>query len=235
MFVEAEQYENAAKMLYILPNEVRFNPNVTDLLISIYSNLGQEEKAVQILDESIKYQKENGESNENLIKMLRLSGEYIRFYTTECRLYTEVKLIIVAKYKLDSGNPKAAAEMLEEIHKTRPSDVAVLAELIGAYSTYDEAKAAEASQKLPSLEELTEGINIDEVEQWAKTIGYKKPGKRVAEKSETDGQTIGDEVKKQKVKSKRKKKPRYPKNYKPGEDNGPIDLERWLPLRSRHS
>ena len=136
---------------------------------------------------------------------------------------------------MDSGNPKAAAEMLEEIHKTRPSDVAVLAELIGAYSTYDEAKAAEASQKLPSLEELTEGINIDEVEQWAKTIGYKKPGKRVAEKNETDGQTIGDEVKKQKVKSKKKKKPKYPKNYKPGEDNGPIDLERWLPLRSRHS
>ena len=81
MFVEAEQYENAAKMLYILPNEVRFNPNVTDLLISIYSNLGQEEKAVQILDDSIKYQKENGESNENLIKMLRLSGKYIRYYT----------------------------------------------------------------------------------------------------------------------------------------------------------
>ena len=82
MFVEAEQYENAAKMLYILPNEVRFNPNVTDLLISIYSNLGQEEKAVQILDDSIKYQKENGESNENLIKMLRLSGKHsVLLYT----------------------------------------------------------------------------------------------------------------------------------------------------------
>ena len=102
MFVEAEQYENAAKMLYILPNEVRFNPNVTDLLISIYSNLAQEEKAVQILDDSIKYQKENGESNENLIKMLRLSGKYIRYYNI-------LTLIIIAKYKLDSGNPKAAA------------------------------------------------------------------------------------------------------------------------------
>ena len=77
MFVEAEQYENAAKMLYILPNEVRFDPNVTDLLISIYSSLGNEEKVVQILDESIQFQKNtSGESNENLIKMLRLSGFY---------------------------------------------------------------------------------------------------------------------------------------------------------------
>merc|ERR1712110_226937 len=68
---------------------------------------------------------------------------------------------------------------------------------------------------------------------WAKTIGYKKPGKKVAEKNEAPNATVGGEVKKQKVKSKKKRKPRYPKNYKPGEDNGPIDTERWLPLRSR--
>jgi len=36
-----------------------------------------------------------------------------------------------------------------------------------------------------------------------------------------------------KSKSKKKRKPRYPKNYNPEGDNGPIDAERWTPLRDR--
>ena len=100
MFVEAEQYENAAKMLYILPNEIRyfdwtvqsgqlcpiplfvlisnsrFNPSVTDLLISIYTNLNNDEKVVQVLDESIEYQKKNSSDSANLVKMLRISGSF---------------------------------------------------------------------------------------------------------------------------------------------------------------
>ena len=135
-----------------------------------------------------------------------------------------------AKYKLDSGNPEAAAKLLEEIHQQNPDDVAVLAELIGAYSSFDEAKAAAASSKLPSLEELTKGINVEEVEQWAKATAYKKTAfKKVEEKAE-DEKKVANEAGDQKIKkkAKKKRKPRLPKNM-----DGPIDPERWLPLRSR--
>ena len=50
---------------------------------------------MQILDESIAYQK--GENGENLISMLRLS----------------------ARWKLDSGDAQGAAAMLQEIHQAR--------------------------------------------------------------------------------------------------------------------
>merc|ERR1712174_34953 len=97
---------------------------------------------------------------------------------------------------------------------------------IGAYSSFDEAKAAAASSKLPSLEELTKGINVEEVEQWAKATAYKKTAfKKVEEKTE-DEKKIANEAGDQKIKKKAKKK--LPKNM-----DGPIDPERWLPLRSR--
>ena len=135
-----------------------------------------------------------------------------------------------AKYKLDSGNPEAAAKLLEEIHQQNPDDVAVLAELIGAYSSFDEDKAAKASSKLPSLEELTKGINVEEVEQWAKATAYKKTAFKKAEEKAEDEKKIANEAGDQKIKkkAKKKRKPRLPKNM-----DGPIDPERWLPLRSR--
>ena len=113
-------------------------------------------KAVKVLDEAIAFHKTSGGAagGDNLVKMLRRS----------------------ARYKLDSGDAKAAAQLLEEIHKNQPNDVAVLAELIGAYSTFDKERAEKTASKLPPLEKLTEGLNIEEVEQWAKVASWaKKP------------------------------------------------------------
>ena len=44
MFVEAGQLENCAKMLSILPKQVKYSPTVTDLLIAIYSSLDDKTK-----------------------------------------------------------------------------------------------------------------------------------------------------------------------------------------------
>merc|ERR1739847_111737 len=108
--------ENAGKMFQILPPKLRHNPAITDLIISIYTDLGKDDKAVEILDETIKFHQSSGDqSSENVITMLRRS----------------------ARYKLDHGDPKSAAKLLEEITKQVPNDVAVIAELIGAYSTFD--------------------------------------------------------------------------------------------------
>ena len=65
--------------LFLLISNSRFNPSVTDLLISIYTNLNNDEKVVQVLDESIEYQKKNSSDSANLVKMLRLSGLVFTF------------------------------------------------------------------------------------------------------------------------------------------------------------
>lgn len=89
--------------------------------------------------------------------------------------------------------------------------------------------------KLPSLESLTAGINIEEVEKWGKEASYKKQTKNIEEKKELEPVTIADEAGQTKLKNKTKKKrkPRYPKHYKPDGENSPIDPERWTPLRDR--
>merc|ERR1711935_540524 len=209
MFIESGQLANCAKMLSILPEELKYSTTVTDMLIDIYSSLDNKAKALEILDASIAYQK--SQNGSNLIAMLRLS----------------------ARWKLDTGDAPGAAQMLSEIHRAHPDDVAILAELIGAYASFDQARAAQESAKLPSLETLTEGVNVDEIEQWAKRLGYNKVEKKVvetpkaAEKEETIADMAND---KKKEKRKKKQKPRYPKNMVPG---APIDSERWLPLRQR--
>merc|ERR1712176_905227 len=108
------------------------------------------------------YQKKNSSDSANLVKMLRLS----------------------AKYKLDSGNPEAAAKLLEEIHQQNPDDVAVLAELIGAYSSFDEAKAAAASSKLHPLKNLprvsmSKKLNNGQRQQLTRRLPSRKLKKRL--------------------------------------------------------
>ena len=83
-------------MLLILPDAARFNPVITDLLIALYTDLKQDVKAVKVLDEAISFHKASGAAGgEKLVQMLRRS----------------------AKYKQDSGDARAAAKVLEEIHK----------------------------------------------------------------------------------------------------------------------
>lgn len=213
MFVQSNQLENCAKMLLILPNEVKHHPVVTDILVSIYTELEKDESAVKILDDAIVFHKSKGGagSGAQLVQMLRRS----------------------ARYKLDSGDAKAAATLLEEIHSKQPEDIAVLAELIGAYSTFDEEKSKLTASKLPSLETLTEGINIEEVEVWAKANTYKRIPKKVEEVIKEENTIAAQATQKLKKKSKKKRKPLYPKSYNPDGENAPIDPERWTPLRER--
>ena len=55
-------------------------------------------------------------------------------------------------------------------------------------------KAAQESAKLPSLEILTEGVNVDEIEAWAKRLGYNKIEKKTVEpvKAPEKEETIAD-------------------------------------------
>ena len=49
---------------------------------------------------------------------------------------------------MDNGDARSAAKLLEEITKQVPNDVAVIAELIGAYSTFDPKKAEKTTSRI---------------------------------------------------------------------------------------
>jgi len=211
MFIEAGELTHAASMLEALPVSVRHDPTISNMLITVHTETGSHEKAENALDMAISYQKKNAGSNtSNLVKMLRRS----------------------AQYKIDSDDTQAAAKMLEEIHQAEPDNLAVVAELINAYSKFDPEKAAVVSSRLPTLEELTADLDLEDIESWAKQSTYKKVVKRV-EEAKTEVK-IADEAAPRKTKSKKKKKPRYPKNYDPeNPSKTAVDPFRWMPLRDR--
>ena len=151
-----------------------------------------------------------------------------------------------ANYQLELGNLQAACDMLERMRALKPKDFRILSKLINVYSRFDADKAKQLSAELPSLEDIVadSSIDIDELEaQFAsslKSFKIKAPGgggglikspllaKAKAQQSDA-GQQL-DEAKKKDKKKKKKRKIRLPKQYDP---NGPIDAERWLPLRER--
>lgn len=134
-----------------------------------------------------------------------------------------------ANFHLRGGEAKTAASSLEELLKTNPADVKVLAQLVIAYAKYDSAKAQEASKRLPALDSVTNSAEIDALEatNWMMST---KAAKKTVTKADQSPSTPGSEPAKTRKRTHRKRKPRLPKSY-----NAEVapDPERWLPKYER--
>ena len=130
-----------------------------------------------------------------------------------------------AQYKLVHGEHQLAATILEKLHRRSPQDIQVLAQLIDAYSKFSPVKAEEFSWSLPTFQHST-GIDVDALEQAPQYI--RKPRDKLSTVA-VKGKLQDKEIK-SKVKPKKKRKLRLPKNYNP---KVAPDPERWLPLRER--
>jgi len=141
-----------------------------------------------------------------------------------------IKQSILHQEKL--GNTKRVTEMLEILHKLYPNDTNTLSKLIVHHLKSDPERANVLSQKLPSIKHLAEGVDVDTLET---TFGKRQPK---AEKSGTSGAVekkkagvgVRSDATANKLKKKKKRKVRLPKNYDP---TSKPDPERWLPLRER--
>lgn len=134
-----------------------------------------------------------------------------------------------ADFHLRGGEAETAAKSLEELLKTNPSDMKILAQLVIAYAQFDPSKAQVASKKLPAFETLTTQAEIDELEatNW---MMIAKAVKKKPTKSDQSPGTPGTADCVQKIKKKRKRKGKLPKNCDP---NGKPDPERWLKKHER--
>ena len=175
-------------------------------MVSFLTQLGAPQEAIQLLDNAVEYWEKQPRSSISDSSLLRIMQEN-------------------AQYKLVHGEHQLAAMILEKLHRRNPLDIQVLAQLIDAYSKFNPSKAEQFSKSLPTFQHSA-SIDIDALEQAPQYI------RKLKEKQSAvlvKGKAQDKEVK-AKLKPKRKRKIRYPKNYDP---KVAPDPERWLPLRER--
>ncbi|XP_050082270.1 signal recognition particle subunit SRP72 [Anopheles aquasalis] len=208
--------------------EARYRPGVVSALVTLHLGQDNKQAASEILKSAVdwyKRQKGGSISDTDLSDMWRQA----------------------ASFHLRGGEPETAAKSLEELLRTHPNDVKLLAQLVIAYAQFDQKRAQQASRKLPALDTLTTVSEIDALEatNWmmiAKAVRRKQPGSGGAGGSGRGGDqspgagTPGAEQQQTaaaaaaRSQKRKKRKGKLPKNYDP--DAQP-DPERWLPRYER--
>ena len=178
---------------------------VVATLVSFLTQLDAPQEAIVVLDNAVDYWEQQPRNSINDSSLLRIMQAN-------------------AQYKLVHGEHQLAATALEKLHQRNPQDIQVLAQLIDAYSKFNPSKAEEFSQSLPTFQHSV-SIDIDALEQAPQYIRKQKDRSPAVVKGKAQDKEV-----KPKIKPKKKRKLRLPKNYNP---KVAPDPERWLPLRER--
>jgi signal recognition particle subunit SRP72 len=130
----------------------------------------------------------------------------------------------------------AAGEAFSHLIAAQPSDRTAKAGLVASFATTDLSKAQPYLDTLPSVEDLTRGVDVEALLEAgvaaAPTTAHAEPArgkKRPLEEEEAAGK---EKQQQQQPAAKKRRKRKLPKSYDP--DKKP-DPERWLPLRDRSS
>lgn len=188
--------------------EAKYRPGVVSALVSLLLGIDNKVAASQVLKDAVEWYKMKKVNSGDLTDMWRQAADF----------------------HLRGGEAETAASSLEELLKANPKDMKILAQLVIAYSSFNQKKAHEASKRLPLLDSLTNATEIDNLEStnWMMST---KAAKKTASKGDQSPGTPGSELtQKQKKKSHRRRKGKLPKNADP---DGVPDPERWLPKYER--
>lgn len=188
--------------------DVSYKPGVISALVTLYLSLEDKETASSVLQEAIAFYRKCKPQDPAL-----------------GALYQES-----AKIHLRNNQPKEASKLLEDLRSANPNDPKTLAQLISAYSQFDRKRAKEISKELPPLSDITEKVDVDNLESTSWTMGAKYVKKSTKTEPSPAAKQEAVNTLLQKKKKKKKKKGVLPKNYDPNVDPDP---ERWLPKRER--
>ncbi|UXI20383.1 natriuretic peptides receptor [Sarcoptes scabiei] len=196
LLLQQSKYEECAE---ILKNLCNVSPRlaIISLLFQIYEKTSNHSALEKLIDNFL-MRKEN-QSNPSVIPLL---NEAARFYQNH-------------------DKPKLAVQCLEKIVRLKGKTPKLISLLINSYSLFDPAKAKSLQAELPSIEQILNSVDIDQLENknWSLGIKYVKKSKDTPKTT-----TVGKKI------VKRKRKKILPKNYNP--DAIP-DPERWLPKYER--
>lgn len=207
LYLEQKDFKASIKALKSL-DVLTYRLAIISAIVSLELVMKNHQGAIEFLKESIDWLKENS-NNKNVLYVL----------------YKEASNIMI-----QNNDSKNAISMLEELRKANPTDPKLIINLINAYSQVNMIKARELAKELPQIEQLVSEIDVDlyESSNWSAGAKYavKKTligtGDSLNKKSTKLQKGTTDE----KVKRKRKRKPKLPKNYDPKVKPDP---ERWLP------
>ncbi|XP_049277441.1 signal recognition particle subunit SRP72 [Anopheles funestus] len=200
--------------------EARYQPGVVSALVTLHLGLDNKQAASEILKSAVdwyKRQKSASISDGDLSDMWRQA----------------------ASFHLRGGEPETAAKSLEELLRTHPDDMKLLAQLVIAYAQFDPKRAQQASKRLPALETLTTVSEIDALEatNWmmiAKAVRRKQNlpggGRTTGDQSPGAGTPSAEQQAAARKQKRKKRKGKLPKNYIIGVLPDP---ERWLPRYER--
>lgn len=203
LYFSQGEVSKVCSVLHSIPNVAR-HLGVVAALVSLYSNAGNVDRAVEVLDDAVSWWAKlpKSEAVQHSCRSLMMEN---------------------AQYKMQHSKPEAAVLVLEKLQADYPSDLKVLAMLISAYSKFDSRKAEELSRSLPTLE-TTSAVDVDALEQMP---SFRHTRRQLLKPESEKPSEKKEFVPKDK---KKKRKPKLPKNYDP---SVPPDPERWLPLRER--
>lgn len=178
-----------------------YKPAIVGALITLYLGMKKKDTALKVFEKAVDWYKTN-KIKADLSSMWRQA----------------------AHMHMRNGQAIVAANSLEELVRSNPADQKSIAHLALAYLQFDKKMAATLIDKFPKPDKKLSQREIDALES-ASWITLKKTAHNKPEQSPG---TPKAEL--NKVKSKKKHKPKLPKNYDP---NVIPDPERWLPKYER--
>lgn len=189
--------------------ESKYRPGVVSALVSLLLGTDNKVAASQVLKDAVEWYKKSKSSSGDLTDMWRQAADF----------------------HLRGGEVEVAASSLEELLKSNPQDMKILAQLVIAYAQYNPAKAQEVSKRLPALDKLTNASEIDSLEATNWMMSTKAVKKTASKIDASPGASGGSDLaQKQLKKRQRKRKGALPKNYNIEVQPDP---ERWLPKYER--
>ncbi|CAH1782975.1 unnamed protein product [Owenia fusiformis] len=179
-----------------------YKPGVVSTLVALYSSEENHQSALEVLQKAVAWYGVNSPKSPEYIAIMRAT----------------------ANFEMRYGEPQSATKVLEELRKNDPKDLKTLAQLISAYSKFDQSKAQALSKHLPSPKAVASDVDVEALEASVSALGPRYMKKATMQTSPRPGSAGNDLVQKKK----KKKKGKLPKNL-----DDPIDPERWLKRQER--
>ncbi|EEH38510.1 hypothetical protein PAAG_08237 [Paracoccidioides lutzii Pb01] len=199
--------------------DIRFNPGLLSILISLYKLQGRRSHIRAELAKAASHWLSRPDGSPPLLRA-------------------------AASSHLASGNPSDlafAGEIFSKLYDADPNDRVAIAGCIASYATISPDRVKSIVDKLSPIQDLISGIDVSSLEAagipsitntaTTKTITLTTATTPAPGKSSRK-RPAADDSSKQETKKKRVRKSRLPKDYDP---NKKPDPERWLPLRDRSS
>lgn len=185
--------------------DVRFNPGLLGVLISLYKLEGRKVQIRTELSKAANYWRGRGEPP---MSLLRAAGASLL-------------------HSSDWADLALSADLFKALYQNDTNDRFAIAGYVASQATVDYAKVESQVDKLPQVKDLVSGVDIATLE---KSGISSSPATAAAAAAAIAGARKRPAGGKEGRATKRIRKSRLPKDYDP---NKTPDPERWLPLRDR--